>query len=435
MATIANGDFGSGPGDPTGVPDGGGVMPVPANTMQVAMAKYPDLRTLWGTSVTNTCGPNSGVCHDSRQFPDLQTAAGLIGAVGQRCNQIRTDPTSIDNMCEPPGDVLSFGAFTTHIGNVTATPDGAPTTVTITLSDKIPAGTTTASVAVVRQLPGLSAVKIPVPAAAINMLTVASSTITLSYTALAAAPGIGKGNKLSAFFVPNAFAPGDDSQVELGDPNGDGIFGATLGAALIKPGDPLNSFLFQRVLGPMPIGPGHPLTNVAAMPATETQMPIANQQYWDIDPDLVALWCWISTMKPDASNADGPIDYANCDISKMPDVTHQGNEATTYSSVYATTLQPACAGPCHYKGTKEGTTLFLDDPQVAYDTLLGIGGVHPSESSTIPYVTPDDHTKSFLYLKVAGDPTAGTRMPLGGMLPQSQIDAIKTWIDQGANHN
>jgi hypothetical protein len=176
-------------------------------------------------------------------------------------------------------------------------------------------------------------------------------------------------------------------------------------------------------------------TNLAAAPSTEPQMPIANQRYWDLQTDYVALWCWISGMKPDGSNADVPIDYKGCDISSLPSPTVQDGLATTWSSVYSDVLAPSCAGPCHHLGTIQPTRLYLDDAQVSYDTLLGIRGTGPSESMTLPYVTPDDPTRSFLYLKITGDPSAGSRMPLGGELPQASIDAIGQWIAQGANQN
>src|SRR5262249_50544600 len=150
----------------------------------------------------------------------------------------------------------------------------------------------------------------------------------------------------------------------------------------------------------------------------EAQMPIANFQYWDVDNDLTALWCWISTMNADGSNADGPINYAACDTSKMPAVMHQGGEASTYSSGWSNVLAPSCRF-CHRTETTQATTFYLDDPQSAYDLLLGIRGSGPAEKRLgLPFVTAGDPMKSYLYLKVAGDPSIdGAKMPLGGALP------------------
>jgi hypothetical protein len=400
-----------------------------------AQAKYPDLRTFWARSVARTCGPNNGVCHDNRQFPDMQTASGLLDAVNKRCNQIRDNPSSIDNLCEPLGDSIQIGGFVTRIGTITPQPSAtAPTSLAITTRDPVPAGAS-GSVAIVRQPPNLPKVVLPVPSGA--MQAAADHTITLEYSTLtnkttAPAPG----GSLAGFLLPAVFTPGDDTQVELGDPNGDGIFGADLGGALIKPGDPLKSYLFLRVLSPIAVGPGQMLTNTAAPASTEAQMPIANFQYWDVDHDMVALWCWISTMKTDGSNADGPIDYAHCDTSQMPQVMHQDGEAITFSSVYASVLSPNCSS-CHHSGTTQATTFYMNSLQDTYDVLLGIQGTGPSENKLgLPYVTKSDPTKSYLYLKVTGSPLiTGAKMPLGGALPQSALDDLNNWISQGANND
>jgi hypothetical protein len=41
-----------------------------------------------------------------------------------------------------------------------------------------------------------------------------------------------------------------------------------------------------------------------------------------------------------------------------------------------------------------------------------------------------------LFLKITGDSTAGPRMPLNAdPLPDSAIDAVRKWIEQGATDN
>ena len=99
-----------------------------------------------------------------------------------------------------------------------------------------------------------------------------------------------------------------------------------------------------------------------------------------------------------------------------------------FASVYGPILQPSCAS-CHYSRTAQQTTFYLDDAASAYKVLMGD---QPSLSK-LPYVTPGDPSKSFLYLKLTGDPTAGARMPLGSpALPDAQLEAISNWITQGA---
>lgn len=405
------------------------------SAIDTASAKFPDLRALWSNSISRACGPNNGVCHDNKQFPDLQTATGLLAAVNVRCNQLRDDPAQIDNLCEPPGDTLQVGTFETHVGTVTPKPDAMnPTSIDITLADALPADATTDMLAILRRRDGLPEVSVPIPGGAAT-LTPGARVLTLDLTALAKADGLNYGQSLADFFLPAKRLAGAGDQIELGDPNGDGLFGATLGGALIKPGKPLLSYLFLRISGPLVTGPDHKETSVLPSMTVEQQMPIANYQYWDATNANLALWCWISTMKDDGSNADGPIDYEHCDTSAIAPIKHQDGEAVTYSHVYETILHPSCTAPCHFSGTKQPTTLFLDDPDQTYEILLGLHGKGPT-GSDIPFVTRNDPSKSFLFLKISEkNPPVGGRMPLSGPLKDDQIEEVKTWIAQGAYQN
>ncbi|MFT3770308.1 MAG: hypothetical protein QM820_33185 [Minicystis sp.] len=405
------------------------------SALDTASVKFPDMRSLWSNSIARACGPNNGVCHDNKQFPDLQTANGLLASVNVRCNQLRDDPAQIDNLCEPPGDTLQVGSFATRVGNITPKPDAmAPTTIDITLADPIPAGATADMLSIVRERDGLPPVSLPVPSEA-AMLMPGERVITLDLAALQKEEGFAYGQSLADFFLPAKRLAGAGDQIELGDPNGDGVFGATLGGALIKPGKPLLSYLFLRISGPLVTGPDHQETSVLPSSTVEQQMPIANYQYWDATNANLALWCWISTMKDDGSNADGPIDYAHCDTSKIAPIKHQDGEAVTYSHVYEQILHPSCTVPCHFSGTKQPTKLFLDDPGKTYEILLGLHGERP-EGSDMPFVTRNDPSKSFLFLKISEEkPPVGGRMPLSGPLRDDQIQDVQTWIAQGAYQN
>jgi hypothetical protein len=427
------GEDGRDPDAPDGGIGGSGDLAAPP-TIEGASAKYPDFATLWQSPIYRTCGPNNGVCHQNKQFPHMELATSLVGAINDRCNQLRDDPLTIDNLCEPPGDWLAIGAWKSRIAFVNEVPALMPTSVEITLADPIPAGTTGA-IAVVRQRPGLQEAQFPIPGE--MLLSTSGKTIAFDWSKISnkyAAPGPG-GRSMAEFLAPLRYlVQGDETQVELGDPNADGVFGAMLGGAEIKPGDPLKSYLFLRVIGPL-AHDGNVLTNVAVQAAPEPQMPIANFQYWDLDNAVVALWCWISGLQPDGKNALDPIDYAGCDLSAMPAPQHQGGEASTYSALYEQVLRPSCSG-CHNAAAPVGgTSFFIEDSVKTYATLLGISGSGPSESGGMPYVTKNAPAQSFLLLKLKGDPSAGTRMPPTGMLPQSTIDAVETWIAQGANQN
>jgi hypothetical protein len=302
----------------------------PAPGVASAAQKYPDVHALFAGTVTRTCSPNNGVCHNNRQFPDLQTASGLLQTVNARCNQLRDDPLTIDNLCEPLGDLFRVGAFASRIGNVSATPPtGTPNTITLTLHDPLPPSTS-GEVALVREVPGLSAVTLPIPDSARAILDPGTQAVTLWWAPLDdAAAAAAPGGTLATFLVPTRRVAGEATQVQLGDPNGDGIFGADLGGALVKPGRPLDSYLFLRVRGAIEVGPDQRSTNTAVAQGTEPQMPLANRTYWD-DPDAItALGCWIAGLSGDAS-PEAQIDYGRCD----PDVASPSRPSTV-------TLAPA----------------------------------------------------------------------------------------------
>jgi len=69
--------------------------------------------------------------------------------------------------------------------------------------------------------------------------------------------------------------------------------------------------------------------------------------------------------------------------------------------------------------------LFVGTP-----TDLLRGGLHG------PAVIPGNSSSSLLILKMSANPPFGARMPFGGIpVPDSTIQIIKNWIDQGALDN
>jgi hypothetical protein len=400
-----------------------------ARALDDPAVQFPDATALWRGAIVRTCGPNAGVCHNNKQFPDLQSVAGFFATVNQRCNLIRDDPATIDNLCEPPGDSLVMGAFRTRIGHVSS-PRG-PDTVVVTVRDKIPPDARGA-VAVERATPGISKVVLPIPGRALAEVSRDRSAVVLRTDVLRENPVDG----LAAFLLPSDPKPGSHDHVEVGDPNGDGMFGADLGGALVKPGDPMKSYLFLRALAPLALGPGQELTNEIATPAEEAQMPIANFQYWDQQHALEALWCWISGLKPDASNAAAPIDYARCELSKVPRAVAQEEKEASFAYVYSRILQPKCIGPCHLQGTDAVTDLHMyDDPQKTWALLVGtLPDAGGGAQTALPLIARGDPPRSYLFLKVTqAHPAKGERMPLKEPLPKDDVDAIERWIRQGAN--
>jgi hypothetical protein len=86
------------------------------------------------------------------------------------------------------------------------------------------------------------------------------------------------------------------------------------------------------------------------------------------------------------------------------------------------------------------------DASAVYAELLGDGGGHPStnlsgDGGRIPRVAPFDSDASMLYIKLTltthDNPYYGAGMPLptpGSVCPAT-LEAVKTWIDQGATSN
>lgn len=88
-------------------------------------------------------------------------------------------------------------------------------------------------------------------------------------------------------------------------------------------------------------------------------------------------------------------------------------------------LQAAC-GTCHVSGSSGNFNMS--------DGLSDLVGV-ASNQSTLPYVAAGDSQGSYLFLKITNTHMmvgSGVQMPLGGMLPQDDINTINAWIAGGA---
>ena len=55
------------------------------------------------------CGPNGNVCHNERQYPNMDSLGAFTLNIGQPCNQLQNDPTAIDDWCERVGDTVTIG--------------------------------------------------------------------------------------------------------------------------------------------------------------------------------------------------------------------------------------------------------------------------------------------------------------------------------------
>lgn len=97
----------------------------------------------------------------------------------------------------------------------------------------------------------------------------------------------------------------------------------------------------------------------------------------------------------------------------------------TLTSIQQSIFTPTCAtSSCH--GGPQSPSLSAG---ASFSSLVNV----PSTQSSLDFVEPGDPDNSWLVRKVEGNGTS--RMPVGGMLSQSQIDSIRTWISEGALNN
>ena len=98
---------------------------------------------------------------------------------------------------------------------------------------------------------------------------------------------------------------------------------------------------------------------------------------------------------------------------------------------YASDIQPlfnaTCAGiGCHVGFQMSGVALD------SYDAVMASIGLQYGG----PIVIPGNASGSPLIDKISASPQSGRRMPLTGVpLPASDIELIRTWIDDGAPNN
>jgi gamma-glutamyltranspeptidase len=227
----------------------------------------------------------------------------------------------------------------------------------------------------------------------------------------------------------------DPAAIQLADPNRNGVLGHTLGGRIIKPGDPAQSYLLRRLADPQ-AGP---------------LMPLANCCFWT-RPALRALYCWVSGLRADGSNAMDPIDYDACPATPPEPLAMDaldypepgpGCETAglcpvqlkqplpsepTFANVYEHVFVRRCAGSgCHFDDDPGG--LDMSTRELAYRSLV-----------TEERVVPGDPGASVLWERLTRECQQGGdggescgRMPLGrDPLPREELDLIEAWIRAGA---
>ena len=409
-------DDGEDTGDDTGSGDGGnddGEEPADNEDVkeyiEEARKEFPTYEDIHVKVIQRTCTPFQNVCHNNKEYPDLRTPQGVIDRIGRPCNlnEVYNDPESVFNGCEPQGDVLRFvgggnDGVAFEIGYVDVTDDGlGGGTALITVKDALPASMASSGVpesAVVERMVGGV------------MQTVGSLDGVLTY-----APG-GTGITVVNSAMFNDHASLLETDVTYGDPNRDGIYGATMGEPMqeIAPGDPWNSYLLQRLQGNVPGSP----------------MPLANQPL--SASEVVAIACWIEgTAAEGGAETDSEIDYDDCAYAAELVAPPEGGGATLSGHVQPIFDQSCAFAGCHSTNNPAaGLDLTAGKSRAA---LLEIMAMQAPE---IPLVTALNPTNSYLMTKLISAGISGQRMPLNGEpLNESQLEIVRTWILQGAPDN
>jgi hypothetical protein len=395
---------------------------------QAAREQFPDLDALYGgdAGIYRGCGPNGGVCHNSNEFPNLDSIGSILENIDVPCNQKRDAAEDFHDMCERPGDRITISGQKIEIAALVPHPDfphDPPLIWNMTLRERpttiMPTGE---PLSVVRALPMMGMmIDIEIaPLGAIPYLLDETGDPS-GRTLVFGLPDDEAGAFVSSIFSESGL-PSRPDRIYLGDPNANGVMGADLGGRLIKPGDPERSYLLRRLTDPS-FGP---------------LMPRANCCYWT-KPALRALWCWVDGLAADGSNALAPIDYDTCRPSSTiellypepgpacetsgmcPVMAGAGTGEPTFSSIYTEVLSTRCSGDgCHDTAVPGGVD--FSSKGAAYDSLA-------------LKIVPGDPAASVLWTRLSPDLCTGAckTMPLGRPpLAQADLDRIRVWIETGA---
>lgn len=105
-------------------------------------------------------------------------------------------------------------------------------------------------------------------------------------------------------------------------------------------------------------------------------------------------------------------------------------DSTSFLGIYSRILNPKCNNPACHDGTFEPD---FRTPLSAYHTTIYSPPLKNTENEDYDFrVVPFDTEASWLHHRITTDDQVLGRMPLYDTLAQWQIDAITTWINEGA---
>ncbi|HVI04099.1 MAG TPA: hypothetical protein VM869_35650 [Enhygromyxa sp.] len=374
--------------------------------------------------IWRTCTPNGGVCHNSKEFPDLRTPANFVAAFGQNCNVQYGEYQSVYDRCERPGDRFKLdGTGQIEVGWIESIPgpffegEGLPPAdspgLHIHLADPMPGDQTEVYSTGSFERTFINDGKV-------EDFTFAEYS-TLWYILPDRRHLIGEVRDYQIDQVQELVSVG----IIEGDPNRNDTFGARENdpVHLLEPGSPETSYLIARLRGEM-----------AGELIPGSRMPLANAPF--TIEEMLALFCLVEGFPEDGTETDleRGIDYKNCSYSEDPAGLNLLGEGVTWSARISKILEFNCGG-CH-SGTSPQAGLTLTGEGV-YARLLEASTQNPE----MPLITPGVPEESYLYLKLIGDDSIiGNPMPYNpltgmGTLSEAEIADVLTWITNGAVEN
>jgi hypothetical protein len=391
---------------------------------------YRTINEVHEQAMVRTCSLNGGVCHNSKESPDLHTFSNLIAVVNQPCNLNVATKEDVRDACETEGDhlVIASANIDVEIKHIDITPEGVSVTkrstddgqpgptiyeshpeAVISLAQPIAAFAFDQQYFSIEIRRGTQVFPIRYQADGywdgVKIVRADSQSITVSLW-----EGYYSINTVNRFLDDRVY-PWKPSMVRVGDVNGNGTIGRDRGVSLIVPGDALRSFLFLRLTDEKE---GDLMPRVC--------------REWD-DRATRALGCWIDGLKTDAAgavtNAEEPIVYAGCRFE-----TANLGHCISGASIDAI-FDRSCVG-CHGQ-TNPAMGLDLSAANARANTVN-----KPSvEAPSMQLISPGFPDRSYLFCKVNPDATCRNSSPVmpsgGAPLSAEEISAIQSWILAGAN--
>jgi hypothetical protein len=395
-----------------------------------AQERFPTGLDLHKKVIWRTCTPNGGVCHNTKEYPDLHTPANFAAAFSAPCNIQSGEFGAVYDGCERPGDRVSFEGYgfdgdQVEIGWVEVIPGEA-----MDYGDAPPPP----------DAAGLHihlASPMPVQDGAEGYQGYGTMSFIRSFVnGSGEVQESGYASYRGAWWLiddTHVWGSVEEYQVEdaqellstgivMGDANRNGVFGAHEGlpVSMLEPGDPIGSYLIARMRGEM---------HGEAVPGS--RMPLANAPL-TID-EMLALFCLVEGFPAggDTAMLSGPIDYNACSFTENPADLNLLGDGVTWEKRIKLILEFNCGG-CHNQDDPQGDLTLLGDG--VYERLLEASG----QLTDMRLIEPGDPTQSYLYLKLTGDDRIqGLQMPYNpltgeGSLTQAEISDIETWIINGA---